>query len=390
MSLYYDRDSGRIPVRRPAPPQSQGSGMSWTAFGILTIACLAALQGAGFLHSWEHGLIRACSPRWITPPRPAGHLLIIGAPGCRKGLPPMDLALLLRGLSRMGPSKVYFDGRIAPGQDRTLLDGILTDFRAKTACLMQEASPSFHPVPMAFYDPLGMTPAITKWPRVEGAASNTGGCFFPESHDPSSLPLFARLPGGLVAGSLWWSLLHDALPKNSREPVWVMGGSFLLIGDSTPLRLTGQGVVSAAFPGRSTGSEFQEISAEDFLLQSEMADRGHPDPAFQSPWHGADVLITDTDAHPQLSLLASLRDDILWKRLPLLLQGCLALFWIVLFLILRQALDLRGRTMAAMILGCATVCWIATFLHAGVMVPFLPPLAVILFLILPGRLATVR
>jgi hypothetical protein len=297
----------------------------------------------------------------------------------------MDLALALRGLLKVHPSRIYVDGGVRLDSEITpLLSGILTEVRASIPVVMPslEVKPLYRPVPLGFYDsPAG---AIRHWPRIDGGFSNAGPtCFFPSlPKNPVSLPLFADLSGGLVAGSLWWDLLVEGLPRESRDPVWVLSSRILLIGDRVPLPLTSDGSVPWQY-----GISLQPIGIplEDFLLELERCDRGMPSPGFYSQWKDVVVLIAPRDEARPLALLKDLREMIRWKRTPLAVQGAAGLLCAVILLAGRSERLMKNRRILAIVLsGVSLSAWLIG-LRFGLIMPLLPAGLTVLFLLVPDH-----
>jgi hypothetical protein len=376
MAVYYlresdgaaDPDSVKRSIRRAFP---------WTLVGVILILAATALEAVGWPLAYPRLLRAAGISSPVTKQRRIVHLISGEGSG---EIPPMDLALALRGLLKVQPSFIYVDGMIRSDTETTpLLSGILAAVRAKIPVVMPPvgADPHYRPVPLCFYDSPGGPPR--HWPRLDAGFSNAGpACFFPSlPKDPSSLPLFADLSGGLAAGSLWWDLLVQDLPRESREPLWIVCSRILLIGDHVPLPLTSDGMVACSNLQPAIG-----IPLDDFLLELERSDRGMPASQFFSQWKNAVVLIAPRDSARPLALLEGLRELISWKRIPLSVQGAAGLMCAVILLAGRTRFLLKNRRNAALALAGATLlAWIVG-LRFGVIVPLLPAGLTILFLFL--------
>lgn len=376
MAVYYLReadgasgpDSAKRGIRRAFP---------WTLVGVILILTATVLEAVGWPLAYPRLLRVAGIASPVTKQRRIVHLISGEGSG---DIPAMDLALALRGLLKVHPSFIYVDGRVRSDTETTpLLSGILSEVRAKIPVVMPPVGvePLFRPVPLCFYDSPGGP--VRHWPRLDTGFSNAGpACFFPPlPKDPSALPLFADLSGGLVAGSLWWDLLVQDLPRESREPLWVVCSRILLIGDHIPLPLTSDGMVAFSNPQSSIG-----IPLDDFLLELERSDRGMPASQFFSQWKNAVVLIAPrNDARP-LALLEGLREMIRWKRIPLSVQGAAGLLCAVIMLAGRTRFLLKNGRVASLTLAGVTLSAWLVGLRFGVIVPLLPVGLTILFLFL--------
>ena len=381
MAVYYLREADGA-----ADPASGKRNISWavpwTLFGVILILAATILEAVGWPLAYPR-LFRAVG---ISSPRSTqrGIVHLISGDGAGE-IPAMDLALALRGLLKVHPSRIYVDGGIRTDSETApLLSGILTEVRASIPVVMPslEVKPLYRPVPLGFYDsPAG---GIRHWPRIDGGFSNAGpACFFPSlPKNPVSLPLFADLSGGLVAGSLWWDLLLEGLPRESRDPLWVLFSRILLIGDRVPLPLTSDGSLPC-----QDGISHQSIGIplEDFLLELERSDRGMPSPEFYSQWKDAVVLIAPRDEVRPLTLLEDLREMIRWKRTPLAVQGAAGLLCAVVLLAGRSGRLMKNRRTTALVLaGVSLSVWLIG-LRFGVIVPLLPAGLTVLFFLLPDH-----
>ena len=283
--------------------------------GALVVMLAAILQAAGFCYPLERLLVRSL-PERMLPLRPQTVLLTLDSEP--EGFRSLDVALILRGLSRFSPRCVVVNGIVAPeGESLPLLPGILERIREK----------------------------------------GVGG---------GSLPLLGSTAAGDTVASLWW----DAISVG-REPLHgfaCFGKMLLLLEEGSPLWIDPSGSAESHGSGAA-----KVVPIEDFLLKVEQGERGTLSPDFDVLWQGATVVLGASGDRARCALLSGLLDELRFHRLSLGIQAALAAGAIILLAVLWR-MNAPTRIVATLLVMSGIAAAAVFFLERGVMVPFLPGL----------------
>ena len=401
MSLYYLKGS-KPPGPHPASPANKPNTNHsargghyrklFTLCGILLIIAAAILQaaGSGICWTWERKLLGILPASW-QPPMPKVLLLSMGAE--TEGFPPLDVAIALRGLGKFHPARVLIHGRIAPATPSEavpLMQGVLSRLREEGMEIIIPQSPSSESrwkfLPLCCYElPQELTPQTT-WPLALGkAVPSSKESFLPSSEGATvALPLFAMTDQGEIIGSLWWkALTSPSSPPStapfSQGPIWLLGKRLLIFPNHAAILLNRDGALTEE--SSYTTIDSKVIPLADFLLKLEQKERGSLSPDFDALWDNATVVIGVPEDLPRVSLLASIQARLAFHYLPILLQAALCLLWIILFVLCSRFTQM-ARVSGAVILMLLSVGLSLYALHAGWLLPWIPPLLASLLMLI--------
>ena len=395
MSLYYLQGS-KTPGQTSPPPQNHPLGTATPTgsrarrlllfTGSLLILAAAILQAvdSGRLWTLEHKLIGVFPAAW-QPNLPKVHLLDMETE--KQGFAPLDLAVALRGLGKLHPASVLIHGTIAPAPDNEpipLLQGVLSRLREEGMEITIPLPPSpeslWHFLPLCCYEPPAALRPKALWPTALGKPSPSGKEYFlpNDAGSDSTLPLFATTEEGSIIGSLWWKSLILSTPSSVVGPIWLLGKRLLILPNHAAILLNEGGAIA----GESLlpGIDSKMVPLADFLLKLEQKERGTLSPGFDEIWENAIVVIGTPADLPRVSLLASVQARLALRSLPMLLQAALCILWII-FFVLGSRLTQKARISAALILMLLSVGLSLYALHAGWLLPWIPPLLAALLLL---------
>jgi hypothetical protein len=371
MALYFLKGERDLPKNPPLEqedrkPNSRARTILLTA-GIVAILLAALIQASGLLHPRESRL-----PKLLGIPSPVQTRTVflslpIGADG---GTDPMDVALVLRGLSMLHPSLILLAStHPISGDAAQLLQGLKDQLREKGIPLVEATSPPaeslWRPVPLCRYLPPGLSERTSSLPPVSGTAPAEGTLrYLPDATaKPGILPLLACTDSGEIIGSLWWEGVMKGQPN---APVWLLADRLLLLPNHAPLLFAMGGLrIPRDLPLP------RSVTSDDFLLKMEEKERGSLSPDFDSLWEHAVVVVGPPSLLPMASALAAIRESTAWGALPLIWQGVILLILIgvvtcVFFQPQRPALLLVS---ALFIMGLSGAWW---SLQHGLLPPILP------------------
>lgn len=395
MALYYLKESESPAslsspavepvVRRPIHPLI-------SILLSLIILITSLLQFLPLTWTLEESLLQRIPKRYlpISPAPPS--LVLLELPATNEGIASLDVAMALRGLGKLHPGRILLAGKvIGDEQSGQLLDGVFKTINAEGIEVIQGHEDSdqagtaeFHSVPLCRYDPpLSILPH-QKLRVVTGKLSNREhGCFLPVSNVPSTgLELFAETPRGEAVGSLWWEVLRDIMgtPEVGSSPVWLLGGKLLYFPNRPPMLLGKEGYLPIS---NGVAMTPKSMTLEDFLLGIEQKERGETSSEFESVWGDSLVFIGKESDRQSLGTLAQISSRLLWRKLSIIWQliialGCITALWI-------GAIGGRFYSISlAAILPVATMIAYGLSVHEGLLIPWIPPLATSLFLLLIG------
>ena len=352
--------------------------LSFLAIPLIFLAAL--LQGLGFSQQLEKGLLHLL-PMHLRPEAP--RIILLSLEKGAAGDSPLDVAMVLRGLTQFHPECVIVNGKIEPEQGTVpLLPSIvarLTNHMGITLILPESPSPEtlFRSVPLVRYS---LWEKQSDWPILSGRSGpGTGAAYLPKDQPiGNNLPLLAKSSDGATIGSLWWW----CLPWETRtHPPFLLCDTILLLGNHAPLHLNSSGEVSQS----GTEGTFREIALDDFLLQIEQKERGIISPAFDTLWKNATVVLSTHDDPFTISKLAALLQEISFRRLPLWGQTMMMLAWMVLFLFIKNrrcGIDHLPRWLLPLLITLIVIFTTLLLMHQGIMIPFLPGIVTALLLFL--------
>jgi hypothetical protein len=284
------------------------------------------------------------------------------------GFVPLDVAMALRGLGKLNPSRVVILGKVNKDPDSlTLLEGIHGHLRVNGIRIIEESLPSgeslWRPVPLCRYTP--PAPHILESPLlgIDGKVVPEGMQSFPQGYGELTFPLFRITEAGDVAGSVWWEML---LPSKITGPFWLLGGRLLVFPNHAPLLLS-DGALRIIPPE----SPVAVMPLDLFLLRIEEKERGMIRPDFETLWEGASVVLGESGTEFSISRISSMRENMAIGRLPLIAQAMIAAILIIALLCSgRSSRATRLYSALALLvisIGAEIVC-----LHHGLLLPILP------------------
>jgi hypothetical protein len=349
----------------------------WIAYvGAVLVAAAAFLQALG-LEPVSMWLSQA--PRFL----PAGFLpatpkiILLSMQPESGGFVPLDVAMALRGLGKLNPSRVVILGKVNKDPDSlTLLEGIHGHLRENgIRIITEECLPSgeslWRPVPVCRYTP--PAPHILESPLlgIAGKVVPEGLQSFPQGYGEFTFPLFRITDAGDVAGSVWWEML---LPSKITGPFWLLGGRLLLFPNHAPLLLS-DGALRIIPPE----SPVMVMPLDLFLLRIEEKERGMIRPDFETLWEGATVVLGESGTEFSISRISSMRENMAIGRLPLIAQAMIAAILIIALLCSgRSSRATRLYSALALLMisiGAGIVC-----LHHGLLLPILPAILTVMCL----------
>lgn len=362
--------------------------------GSLIIVGAAILQAVdcGLLWTWERKVIRSLPAAW-QPTLPKMLLLSMGAR--KEGFAPLDLAIALRGLWKLHPARVLIHGTIAPApanEPIPLLQGVISRLGEEGMEIIIPQTPSperlWQFLPLCCYEPPAALRAKAEWPLAQGHAAPSGKeSFLPnDDREANTLPLFATTEQGEIIGSLWWKALASFTPPSQPSTagtIWLLGRRILIFPNHAVIPLNEHGAIAGgkSLPPR----ECKMVPLADFLLKMEQKERGTLSPDFDALWENSMVIIGTPSDLTRVSLLAAVQSRLALRYLPILSQAALALLWITL-LVLGYRHRKKARITVAIILIFLSVSLSLLALHAGWLLPWLPPLLTSLFLLILVRI----
>ena len=353
--------------------------LSFLAIPLIFLAAL--LQGLGFSQQLEKGLLHLL-PMHLRPEAP--RIILLSLEKGAAGDSPLDVAMVLRGLTQFHPECVIVNGKIEPEQGTVpLLPSILarlTNHMGITLILPESPSPEtlFRSVPLVRYS---LSEKQSDWPILSGRSGpGTGAAYLPKDQPIGNhnLPLLAKSSDGATIGSLWWW----CLPWETRtHPPFLLCDTILLLANHAPLHLTSSGEVSQS----GNGETFREIPLDDFLLKIEQKERGVISPTFDSLWKNATVVLGTHDDSVTISMLAALLQAIFFRRLPLWSQTMMIRGWMFLFFLIknrRGGIDQLPRWLLPLLITLIVIFTTLFLMHQGIIIPFLPGIVTALLLLL--------
>ncbi|MFZ0616055.1 MAG: hypothetical protein WAN16_06345 [Chthoniobacterales bacterium] len=349
----------------------QGKGAShgrWIAYvGAVLIAAAALLQALG-LEPFSLSLSQAPRflPEGFLPATPK--IIWLSMQPESGGFVPLDVAMALRGLGKLNPSRIVILGKVNKDPDSlTLLEGVHGHLRENGIRVIEEIVPSvqslWRPVPLCRYTPPAPLILESPLPRIEGKVAPEGKESFPQGFGELTFPLFRVTDAGDVAGSVWWEML---LPSKITGPFWLLGGRLLLFPNHAPLLLS-DGALRIIPPE----SPVMVMPLDLFLLRIEEKERGMIRPDFETLWEGATVVLGESGTEFSISRISSMRENMAIGRLPLIAQAIIAAILIIALLCSgRSSRATRLYSALALLvisIGAGIVC-----LHHGLLLPLLP------------------
>lgn len=387
MALYFLKKE-KNPCETPKDIKPS-RGHEWISYvGALLLLTSAIIQAIG-LDALSLPLADGMShllPPGLMPPSPKVILLTMDRDA--EGFDPLDVAMALRGLGKLHPSRVIINGNVRRKPDSlTILEGVRGRLIQDGITLI-EGTPSspdalWRPVPLCTYTPPSSWPSVSSLPRIQGRSAAEGkSCFLPSTEEkaPSLLPLIAATDSGEIAGSVWW---ESMMPIRATGPLWLLAGKLLLFPNHAPL------LISSGGANILSTSTTMVVAMDLFLLRIEEKERGTFSPDFESLWDHATVVVgTSDDIHLTGSLHSILR-SISFHRLPLLSQAAMALLLIVLLFVMRR-LPPQNQLGMALALVTLTIGAGGVALHHALLLPILPPLILAYSLLLSSFLSSRR
>jgi len=283
---------------------------------------------------------------------------------------PMDMALVLRGLSMLHPSLILLASTSsASGDPGQLLRGVKEQLQKQGIALCEVARPSpeslWKPVPLCRYFPPGISRRDDSLPPLPGRALPEGTLRnLPQPpDDPVILSLLSAASNQEIAGSLWWEGLLHGQPN---APVWLLGDRLLLLPNHAALPFVRGGL---RIPRELDVP--RSVASDDFLLKMEERERGILSPGFDSLWDHAVVLVGPPSLLTMASALATLRKMTAPGGFPLVWQAGIMLF-LTSYVWLVQSVP-RGKgflVMAILLLVGLSGCWWS--IRHGILPPILP------------------
>jgi len=373
MALYYLQEdapssgsSGNKGSReKKRKDASQGR---WIAYvGAVLIAVAAFLQAVGLdpVSQWLSQAPRFL-PGGFLPATPK--IILLSMQRESGGFVPLDVAMALRGLGKLNPSRVVILGKVNKDPDSlTLLEGIHGHLRDHGTRITEESLPSgqslWRPVPLSRYTPPAAFILESPLLGIDGKVVPEGMESFPQGYGEFTFPLFRITAAGDVAGSVCWEML---LPSKINGPFWLLGGRLLLFPNHAPLLLS-EGTVRIIPPE----SPVVVMPLDLFLLRIEEKERGMIRPDFETLWEGATAVLGESGTEFQMTRISSMRENMAIRRLPLIAQAMIATLLIIALLASgRYSRATRLYSALALLvisIGAGIVC-----LHQGLLLPILP------------------
>lgn len=384
MALYFLRTEP--PAESPkngAAPRGQSVWISYV--GALLIVSAAIIQGIG-LDSLSLPLASKLLPAGFVPPAP--RVLLLAMDRDAEGFDPLDVAMALRGLGKLHPSKIVINGNVRRKSDSlTILEGMRERLRQEGIDLIEgtPASPEslWRPVPICTYAPPLSLHLGSPLPRVPGNSAAEGkACFLPSGDEKisPSLPLLAATDAGEIAGSIWWEAMK---PRQMTGSTWLLGGKVLLFPNHSTLLLS-----SGAISPLSTSSAMM-VSMDLFLLRIEEMERGTISPDFEVLWEHATVVLGSADDIDLTGSFHAALQNTFFHRLPLPLQALLALLLILVLFTARRLT--RGKQLGVGLAVLVVTIAAGVFaLNHALLLPLLAPLISTSSLLLPSLLPSRR
>ena len=229
MALYYLQEDAPS-TGSSGSKGSKGKDASrgrWIAYVGAVLVAVAAFLQAVSLEPVPLWLSQA--PRFL----PAGFLpatpkiILLSMQPESGGFVPLDVAMALRGLGKLNPSRVVILGKVNKDPDSlTLLEGIHGHLRENgIRIITEECLPSgeslWRPVPLSRYTPPAAFILESPLLGIDGKVVPEGMQSFPQGYGELTFPLFRVTDDGDVAGSVWWEML---LTSKVTGPFWLLGG----------------------------------------------------------------------------------------------------------------------------------------------------------------------
>ncbi|MEY2906182.1 MAG: hypothetical protein RLZZ408_653 [Verrucomicrobiota bacterium] len=381
MALYYLQEdaSSTGSSGSKGSMENKGKGAShgrWIAYVAAVLIAAAALLQALGLEPFSLSLSQA--PRFLpTGFLPATPKIIwLSMQPEAGGFVPLDVAMALRGLGKLNPSRIVFLGKVNKDPDSlTLLEGIQGRLRENGIRVIEEIVPSvqslWRPVPLCRYNPPAPLILESPLPKIEGKVTPEGKESFPAGFGELTFPLFRVTDAGDVAGSVWWEML---LPTKVNGPFWLLGGRLLLFPNHAPLLLS-QGALRILPPP----SPVTVMPLDLFLLRIEEKERGMIRPDFETLWEGATVVLGESGKEDSISRITTLRENMAIGRLPLIAQAMITAMLII-ALLASGRYSRATRLCSALALLVISIGTGTVALHHGLLLPILPAILTALFL----------
>jgi hypothetical protein len=380
MALYYLQEDAPSTGSSGSKgsKENKGKGASrgrWIAYvGAVLIAAATFLQSLGLepvslLLSQPTRFL----PEGFLPATPK--IILLSMQPESGGFVPLDVAMALRGLGKLNPSRVVILGKVNKDPDSlTLLESIHGHLRENgIRIITEECLPSgeslWRPVPLSRYTPPASFILESPLLGIDGKVVPEGMQSFPQGYGELTFPLFRITDAGDVAGSVWWEML---LPTKITGPFWLLGGRLLLFPNHAPLLLS-DGALRIIPPE----SPVMVMPLDLFLLRIEEKERGMIRPDFETLWQGATVVLGEAGNEDSISRITTLRENMAIGRLPLIVQAMITALLII-ALLGSNRLSQSGRLSQATRLCSALALLLisigagAVALHHGLLLPILP------------------
>lgn len=377
MALYFLKGEGDPPKDPPfaqkPPPEHEDRKPAarvrtiFLVVGLTAVLLASLIQALGLALPWESRL-----PELLAIPSPVqSRTVFLTMPeGTVEAPDPMDVPLVLRGLSMLHPSMILLASeQPASGDSAQLLKGVKDQLREKgiplTVAVPPSAESPWRPVPLCRYFPPGWSEWLESLPSLPGRAPAEGTLrYLPApSGEPGILPILSCTSSGEIAGSLWWEGLMQGQPN---APVWLLAGRLLLFPNHAVLPFAKGGLFIP-----HVLSLPRSVMSDDFLLKMEERERGSLSPDFDSLWERAVVVVGPRSLLPMTSALATLR--------KMTAPGAFSLIWQAGIMLLLMAHVVAVVAMprrkaflltAALLVAGTSGCWWS--LRQGILPPILP------------------
>lgn len=377
MALYFLKGERDLP-KNPSLAQNSPSGPEdpkpsprmrtiFLVSGMSVILLASVIQALGLALPWESRL-----PELLGIPSPVqARTVFLSLPdGNGEASDPMDVPLVLRGLSMLHPSMILLASEHpSSGDSAQLLQGVKDQLREKGIPLTEAVPPSpeslWRPVPLCRYFPPGCSDRQESLPSIQGTAPAEGILrYLPDpTAEPGILPLLSSASSGEIAGSFWWEGLMQGQPN---APVWLLADRVLLLPNHAALPFAKGGLFiphDLSLP--------RSVTSDDFLLKMEEKERGSLSPDFDSLWERAVIVVGPSSLLPMTSALATLRKMTAPGAFPLVWQAGVAMLLMAYARAVLALPRLKAFLLsAALLVAGSSGCWWS--LRQGIIPPVLP------------------
>jgi hypothetical protein len=370
MALYFLKEEKDLPASPPTHDAEHVRGER--SRRIIPIMAVLAVLLAGLVEA--SGLLRpreSLLPGLIGIPSPArARTVFLSLPDGRDGADPMEVALLLRGLSMLHPSVILLaPEHPASGDAARFVEGVKGQLAEKGIRLVEAVRPSpeslWRPVPLSRYLPPGISDRKESLPVIPGTAPAEGTLRYIQEPPPKpgNLSLLSVTATGELAGSLWWEGLMQGQPN---APAWLLADHLLLLPNHAPLPSAGGSLSTPRVPAL-----LRTVTSDDFLLRMEERERGGISPDFDSLWEDAVVVVGPSSMQRGAADLASLRGTTILGAFTLAAQAIIMvlLSGIVLILFFLPKIPALSLTAFLLLTGILGSWW---SLRQGILPPILP------------------